>query len=92
MSKFTSGKWIVKKLFTTWGVFAVNEGERKPVADCLEETDARLIAAAPEMYRILVKVLDDTQNGQHASENELIALLNTIDGENREFNYMYPTP
>ena len=58
----------------------------------VQKANARLIAAAPEMYRILVKVLDDTQNGQHASENELIALLNAIDGENREFNYMYPTP
>ena len=56
MNMFTSGKWIVKELFTTWGVFAVNEGERKPVADCLEETDARLIAAAPEMYKLLTAV------------------------------------
>ena len=60
----------------------------------LEETEAnaRLIAKAPEMYRTLVQVLDDTQNGQFADENELIALLNSIDNGNREFNYMYPIP
>lgn len=54
--------------------------------------NARLIAAAPDMYRTLVKILDDTQNGQFADENELIALLNSIDEENREFNPMYPIP
>lgn len=44
------------------------------------------------MYRTLVKILDDTQNGQFADENKLIALLNSIDEENREFNPMYPIP
>ncbi len=87
---FTEGKWEVKVLYDDhFGVFA-NE---HVVADCFGNgANAHLIAAAPEMYRTLVKVLDDTQNGQHASENELIALLNTIDGEDREFNYMYPIP
>lgn len=47
------------------------------------EANARLIAKAPEMYKTLVKILDDTQNGQFASESEIIALLNSIDEENR---------
>ena len=50
----------------------------------------RMRNAAPKMYKMLVQILDDTQNGQFADENELIALLNSIDGQNREFNYMYP--
>ena len=99
MSKFTSGKWFYDDFSAI--VKTVSNNSR-PICivmedsenDYSEEEDAngRLIAAAPEMYRTLVKVLDDTQNGQHASENELIALLNAIDGENREFNYMYPPP
>ena len=52
----------------------------------------RLVTAAPEMYELLVKMLDDTQNGQFADENRLIALLNSIDGKNREFNPFYPIP
>ncbi|MBR1439049.1 MAG: hypothetical protein IJ587_10990 [Synergistaceae bacterium] len=50
----------------------------------------RMRNAALEMYQMLVKILDDTQNGQFADENKLIALLNAIDGQDREFNYMYP--
>lgn len=60
--------------------------------DFNEQQEERLHAAAHDMYRTLVKVLDDTQNGQFANENELIALLNSIDNGNREFNYMYPIP
>ena len=52
----------------------------------------RLATAAPEMYELLVKILDDTQNGQSADENTLIALLNSIDGKDREFNPFYPIP
>ena len=100
MSKFTSGEWHIER--NVHDAYSDVEHElvvpedwcigKDYIAAVIDPTDARLIAAAPEMYRILVKVLDDTQNGQHASENELIALLNAIDGENREFNYMYPTP
>ena len=52
----------------------------------------RMRNAAPEMYELLVKILDDTQNGQFANENRLIALLNSIDGKNMEFNPFYPIP
>ena len=54
MSNFTPGKWIVRELLAGWAVFAVNGGEREPVADCLDHKgNARLIAAAPEMYALL---------------------------------------
>ena len=55
MSEFTKGKWVVKELSTTWGVFAMSEGKCEPVADCFEKADARLIAAAPEMYNWIEK-------------------------------------
>ena len=100
MSKFTQDEWkymevdpISEELNThKYVLWAVGERTLQSIGYIFTEANARLIAAAPEMYRMLVKVLDDTQNGQHASENDLIALLNTIDGEDREFNYMYPIP
>ena len=51
--------------------------------------DACLIANALEMYKLLIKILDDTQNGQFADENAIIRLLNDIDGENRKLNPFY---
>lgn len=67
------------------------------IARCIFVSDnpkhtAKIYERAQDMYKTLVKILDDTQNGQFASENELIALLNSIDGKNRDFNYMYPIP
>ena len=49
--------------------------------DFNEQQEERLHAAAHEMYRTLIKILDDTQNGQFASESEIIALLDRIDGK-----------
>ena len=97
MLAFTKGKWVYADVSTPYeqnfiigtldpnGVFFAHGSARN-------EADARLSTAAPDMYRTLVKILDDTQNGQFADENKLIALLNSIDEENREFNYMYPIP
>lgn len=97
MLAFTKGKWVYADVSTPYeqnfiigtldpnGVFFAHGSARN-------EADARLSVAAPDMYRTLVKILDDTQNGQFADENELIALLNSIDEENREFNPMYPIP
>ena len=41
---------------TEQGVFAMSEGKCEPVADCFEKADARLIAAAPEIYKLLKSV------------------------------------
>lgn len=49
--------------------------------DFNEQQEERLHAAAHDMYRTLLKILDDTQNGQFASESEIIALLDRIDGK-----------
>ena len=87
MSKFTPGEWIVKELLSSWGVFAVNEGERTGVADCLEYADARLIAAAPEMYRLLQNFAYpeepyDTRKAELS--NKVWELLRRIDGKEAE--------
>ena len=85
MSEFTPGKWIVKELLTTWGVFAMSEGKCEPVADCLEKADARLIAAAPEMYRMLREELIPTSDYggmlSFSRESKVHKLLACIDGE-----------
>lgn len=95
MPKFTPGPWAVgNKALDVFSRSADCSIADMASANSDEEllANARLIAAAPDMYRTLVKILDDTQNGQFADENKLIALLNSIDEENREFNYMYPIP
>ena len=48
MSKFTKGKWRVKYIPIIQGIF---DEDNKPIQ--LNEANARLIAAAPEMYRML---------------------------------------
>ena len=99
MLNFTKGKWHY--IDSAAWVISVHEHslDEPEICDLSYETpeqernaNGRLIAAAPDMYRTLVKILDDTQNGQFADENKLIALLNSIDEENREFNPMYPIP
>ena len=84
MIKLTPGEWIVKELLSSWGVFAVNEGERTGVADCLEYADARLIAAAPEMYRLLQNFCypEEPFDARMAKKcDEVWELLKRIDGE-----------
>ena len=96
MPEFTKGKWVWdedtgyinskrgnEEFIVAYVTSAANNFDNgcspKLVAEL--ETNARLIAAAPEMYHMLSKILDDTQNGQFADENGIIALLNRIDGE-----------
>ncbi len=80
MSSFTKGKWIVKKLLAGFGVFAVNEGSREPVADCLDnEANARLIAEAPVMYDLLGKAFDALPN-DHPLKYDIDACLCHVEG------------
>ena len=83
MSKFTAGKWTYdtpsgcvhcegKLIADVAGAGGANYQHDKGQAN------ARLIAHAPEMYKLLVTILNDTQDGH---KNELIALLNAIDGQ-----------
>ena len=84
MSKFTKGKWIIDRDGSA--IFSDSEdcyvAELSPAnSDEQVAANARLIAAAPEMYELLKKILDDTQNGQFAREDLLKELLAHIDGE-----------
>ncbi len=83
MPQFTKGKWTIKKLLAGLGVFAVNEGSREPVADCLDnEANARLIAEAPVMYDLLNKAFHIL--GKNAANDaicrEIDECLSRVDG------------
>ena len=84
MSEFTKGKWIIDRDGSA--IFSDSEdcyvAELSPAnSDEQVAANARLIVAAPEMYELLKKILDDTQNGQFAREDLLKELLARIDGE-----------
>ena len=91
MMQFTKGNWIDigSNVFTTLGVdvehdtpirvaevFGKNEDEKR--------ANAILVSHAPDMYNMLVSILDDVQNKRWPSEDELIELLNSINGEDWE--------
>ncbi len=80
MPQFTKGKWTIKKLLAGLGVFAVNEGSREPVADCLDnEANARLIAEAPVMYDLLNKAFDVLPK-DHVLKYDIDACLCHVEG------------
>ena len=58
MSKFTKGPWLTQEennnAIHFWSIQSKN-GEQ--IGDCLMEANARLIAAAPEMYEMLKEEL-----------------------------------
>ncbi len=87
MSKFTPGKWVIKELLTGYGVFSYTADERIGIADCLDnEANARLIAAAPEMYDAIKKLISkdstiDTAEALLDAFLELKILIARIDGE-----------
>lgn len=62
MTKFTPGPWVVETYeLDMWGVYTP-DGEL--IADCgyEQEANARLIAAAPEMYKILCDLREYCKN------------------------------
>ena len=74
MSKFTEGKWRVLYFPDILGI--VDE-DNDPIQ--LNEANARLIAAAPEMYQHLKLIL----NGEFSSD-DVEQLIARIDGEKQE--------
>ena len=91
MSEFTAGKWEVEMVYGDHPIVTV---ERRIVADCFNnEANARLIAAAPEMYRLLQIFADEPSDEEEREEriNELClamhearVLLARIDSEGQE--------
>ena len=87
MSKFTKGKWEVYSSTNSIGVFDEDGELVKTIADSIygDETNARLIAASPEMYELLREELIPTSDyGGIVSferEKKIRTLLAWIDGE-----------
>lgn len=90
MSEFTKGKWKVKYNPIIQGIF---DEDNNPIQ--LNEANARLIAAAPEMYEMITKLVDgitiaELLNGmQVVKVNPVLLesakrLLAEIDGEGKE--------
>ena len=90
MSEFTKGKWNLSESNCQTLISAETTTGIIPIAMLTSlnsselQANARLIAAAPEMYELLKKILDDTQDGHFADENAIIEVLNSIDEENRQ--------
>lgn len=56
MRKFTKGDWKVEAVY---GDHFIVLADNRTVADCFgNESNARLIASAPEMYKVLKLMLD----------------------------------
>ena len=93
MSKFTPGKWwIAPPIFDGDAIFAPaqEKGRRNEVVatGILNKADARLIAAAPEMYRLLkvLSSIDEPVNEERCDDlllavDEARKVLSRIDGE-----------
>jgi len=86
MSEFTKGKWKCENGY--WYRITDEEGL---IAICTRnKPSARLIAPAPEMYKLLEDIAwyleqiadDDDENAKYASRSK--ALLARIDGEDEE--------
>ena len=83
MSKFTKGTWEVEKIYGSRCAVSAN---KRIVADCFNnKANARLIAAAPEMYELLKEELIPTSDYggilSFEREKKIRTLLTRIDGE-----------
>ena len=62
-TKFTPGPWTVARIHSNGNWLSMIVGDCKPIAevncDCLEASNAHLIAAAPELYNALEKAVED---------------------------------
>ena len=85
MPKFTSGKWKVEMVY---GDHPIVTADGRIVADCFNnEANARLIAAAPEMYEMLKGIIQSTADCPMENAGffrEARELLARIDGEEAE--------
>ena len=98
MSKFTKGKWeyaeyvpegvtINGKEFIIFTESVNPQDEGDDVALARREADARLIAAAPEMYEELIFAMAALRDGDVCDKkraDKIEALLARIDGDSQE--------
>ena len=82
MSKFTKGKWKINEYCDVLAennqlVALINEPRNKKEA----QANARLIAAAPEMYNWLKAFLQVSKDGTVINTRHIKELLARIDGE-----------
>ena len=91
MSEFTQGEWVYDEPFgviysdATNMVIANVPGAGTGSCFCLTpegQANARLIAAAPEMYRLLDECVDEL--GATGLSEECYELLNRIDGKEEQ--------
>ena len=86
MSKFTKGKWEVEHGAFDPEIICENKYlEFIYNLEHLEETEAnaRLIAAAPEMYEWLKTITKIFENGNVINVKDIKELLECIDGEKK---------
>ena len=81
MSEFTSGKWEVEGTVP----FGIKSEASPRIAIVLTPEDARLIAAAPEMYRLLKAVANYKPNFVWDVVFNAQELLARIDGEEAKY-------
>ena len=86
MLDFTKGPWEAEEIYDSfWAVFAND----LPVAECNNnEANARLIAAAPEMYRILCNIRDQLSDVDldTDTEDDIHVILACIDGKEASYD------
>ena len=84
MASFTQGKngeWSYKKDEMHPFYYVIPEGSSRFVASVDKEANAKLIAATPEMYRLLKECADELKAiGLPTLSRECYELLNRING------------
>ena len=87
MSKFTPGPWICKDISLTSGKNLIQNESGKLIGEVYSDVNVKLIAAAPEMYRMLKRMENvcDRYEDEYAEMNglnvEIKKLLVQIDSD-----------
>ena len=81
---YTPGPWFTRQMFSgNWDIAAEN-GDGKTLARTIEESDARLIAACPNMYeelRFVALSLENNKMITTADIKRIYAVLHKAEGK-----------